>query len=272
MTTELATSGHVPSDLQEKVLLGGDLNKLTPTERLSFYNSVCTSLALNPLTRPFEYIVLNGKLTLYARKDCTEQLRNKRHISINILSRELVDGVFVVTAQATDAAGRTDESIGAVPIGNLQGEAKANAMMKAETKAKRRVTLSICGLGMLDESEIDSIPGARTVVEKDTRSLREKVQAKIVESTPVVDTPPPPVDTPALPADPTPASAETDAAATPAFIWRCGKHKSESIRTIPAHYLAWFAREGKLEDHREEARLELDRRNAQAAMTMDARE
>ncbi len=27
--------------------------------------------------------------------------------------------------------------------------------MKAETKAKRRVTLSICGLGILDESEID---------------------------------------------------------------------------------------------------------------------
>ena len=30
--------------------------------------------------------------------------------------------------------------------------------MKAETKSKRRVTLSICGLGFLDESEIDTIP------------------------------------------------------------------------------------------------------------------
>jgi hypothetical protein len=30
-------------------------------------------------------------------------------------------------------------------------------MMKAETKAKRRVTLSICSLGMLDESEVASI-------------------------------------------------------------------------------------------------------------------
>jgi hypothetical protein len=33
-------------------------------------------------------------------------------------------------------------------------------MMKAVTKAKRRVTLSICGLGMLDETEVDSVPGA----------------------------------------------------------------------------------------------------------------
>jgi hypothetical protein len=29
--------------------------------------------------------------------------------------------------------------------------------MKCETKAKRRVTLSICGLGMLDEAELDTV-------------------------------------------------------------------------------------------------------------------
>jgi hypothetical protein len=36
--------------------------------------------------------------------------------------------------------------------------------MKAETKAKRRVTLSICGLGLLDETEIETIPGAAPAV------------------------------------------------------------------------------------------------------------
>ena len=36
--------------------------------------------------------------------------------------------------------------------------ALANAIMKTETKAKRRATLSICGLGFLDESEIETIP------------------------------------------------------------------------------------------------------------------
>jgi hypothetical protein len=50
-----------------------------------------------------------------------------------------------------------------VPFENLKGETKANAMMKAETKAKRRLTLSMAGLGMLDESEIDSINGAQRV-------------------------------------------------------------------------------------------------------------
>ena len=34
-------------------------------------------------------------------------------------------------------------------------------MITGNTKAKRRVTLSFCGLGILDETEIESIPGAR---------------------------------------------------------------------------------------------------------------
>jgi CheY-specific phosphatase CheX len=115
---------------------------------------------LNPLTKPFEYITLNGKLTLYARRDATDQLRQLHKVSIEIVAREVVEDCYVVTARATTPI-RQDESIGAVNIAGLKGDVRANAMMKAETKAKRRVTLSICGLGMLDETEVDSIPGAR---------------------------------------------------------------------------------------------------------------
>ncbi len=77
----------------------------------------------------------------------------------------------MVTARATLPSGRTDESIGAVPIDTLKGESRANAMMKAETKAKRRVTLSISGLGMLDESELESIPGAKPPVQRTTEEI-----------------------------------------------------------------------------------------------------
>jgi hypothetical protein len=149
---------------------------------VSYYNRVCESLGLNPLTRPFEYITLSGKLTFYARKDCTEQLRNLRRVSIAIVAREVTEGVYVVTARATDASGRSDESIGAVPIDKaVGGEARANAIMKAETKAKRRVTLSFCGLGMLDESETDS--GATFPVDMAvTRPSPTVVEADVVPS------------------------------------------------------------------------------------------
>jgi hypothetical protein len=139
--------------------LSGDLSKLTAEQRVSFYNRVCESLGLNPLTQPFAYLRLSGKEILYAKKDATEQLRFLHHISIDPkgFTREVIEGVYVVTAPASMPSGRTDVSTGAVPIDGITGEARANAMMKAETKAKRRVTLSICGLGMLDESEIESI-------------------------------------------------------------------------------------------------------------------
>jgi len=158
-STALTTHAGLGSAI-EQVLIGGDLKGLTLEQRVSYYNKTCESLGLNPLTRPFNYLSLNGKTVLYARKDCTEQLRSNRKVSITIVAREVVEGCYIVTAKASDSEGRTDESIGAVPIEKIQGEARANAMMKAETKAKRRVTLSFCGLGMLDETEVDSIPGA----------------------------------------------------------------------------------------------------------------
>lgn len=144
----------------EKVVVQGDLSVLSPAERLSYYKQVCESVGLNPLTKPFEYIKLNNKLTLYAKRDATDQLRKIHGVSIKIVAREKVDDLYIVTAQATDKSCRTDESTGAVSLAGLKGEAAANAIMKAETKAKRRVTLSIAGLGLLDETEVGSVPSA----------------------------------------------------------------------------------------------------------------
>lgn len=156
MSQELAIKPH------ERAMVMNDLSKLNDVQRYKFYSELCTSLDLNPLTQPFGYIELKGKLTLYAKKDCTEQLRNKRKVSITIVDTEEKNGCYIVRAKAIASDGRTDESIGAVPIAGKNGEDYANAIMKAETKAKRRVTLSICGLGIVDESEVPSIPGART--------------------------------------------------------------------------------------------------------------
>jgi len=160
--TSIQQIGSMDSATVETVLIGGDLSKLTPDQRLAYYSSVCKSLGLNALTKPFEFITLNSKLTLYARRDCTDQLRSIKGISIVITNRTTINEVYVVTAQATEG-GRTDESTGAVSIKGLVGELLANAMMKAETKAKRRVTLSIAGLGMLDETEVETIPQAKKV-------------------------------------------------------------------------------------------------------------
>jgi hypothetical protein len=156
MTEALATRGPVNADI-EKVLIGGDLKQLTPEQRLNYYNTLCNSLGLNPLTQPFQYIVLNGNLQLYAKKDCTEQLRKIHGVSITSVDPKQIGDLLVVVASACDREGRVDSSTGAVNMSGLKGENLANAMMKCETKAKRRVTLSLCGLGMLDETEVQTL-------------------------------------------------------------------------------------------------------------------
>lgn len=149
---------QISTQVLDEVMIRGDLKNLNDDQRLQYYGAVCKSVGLNPLTKPFEYITLNGKTVLYALRAATDQLRSVHNVSITITSRETHGEIFVVTARAKNADGREDESTGAVSLVGLDRDALANAYMKAETKAKRRVTLSICGLGLLDESEVETIP------------------------------------------------------------------------------------------------------------------
>lgn len=160
-TTNGASHAPIITSNIEAVLIQGDLKGLNEHERVAYYMAVCNSVGLNPLTQPFDYVTFQGKLTLYAKKSATDQLRVIHGVSVESLEGKMVDDCYVVTAKGKTGTGRLDAATGAVSMGSLKGEAKCNALMKAETKAKRRLTLSLCGLGLLDDSEVDSIPGAQ---------------------------------------------------------------------------------------------------------------
>lgn len=163
----------------QKLIVQGDLSVLSPEQKVAYYKGVCESLELNYLTKPFEYIRLNGKETLYVKSAATEQLRHKHKISIQIVSREAINDVYMVVARATDLSGRTDEAIGCVSILGLKPIDLANAFMKAETKAKRRVTLSIAGLGFLDESETeDAINSTQNQIKERVIAATDSVSAQ----------------------------------------------------------------------------------------------
>lgn len=176
-----AQAPEIDPAVLEQALTGADLSGLKPENRIIYYMEVCKSLQLNHLTRPFLFVTIDGKTVMYATKDCTEQLRKRDCVIIKIAERKTEDGLHIVIARANTAT-REDESVGVEPMiepefvkeWNKQTQKKewvtnpikgkplspadrAKAMMKAETKAKRRVTLSIAGLGIPDESEIESI-------------------------------------------------------------------------------------------------------------------
>lgn len=153
----MSTQVAIPTSPLASLVLHGDLSQMSGEQKVSYYLDLCKSLGLSPHSQPFAIIKFQGKEVMYAKKDATEQLRKIHGISVIDLTNELQGEVFVVTCKVKDASGKTDMSTGVVATAGLKGEALANALMKAETKAKRRATLSICGLGMLDESEIETV-------------------------------------------------------------------------------------------------------------------
>lgn len=183
MTSERSIAPVEPSvsnaaSIMYDVIVKGDLSKLSPEQRAAYYVSTCESIGLNPLTKPFDYITLNGKMVLYPQKGATDQLRNLYKLSIGKPEIQFDEGLVVVTVTGRDPSGREDTDVGAVALGNLQGDARANAIMKAITKAKRRLTLSMVGLGMLDETEVETIPNAK-------RSNVDVTTGEIIDARPV---------------------------------------------------------------------------------------
>lgn len=145
----------------EKLALSGDVSGLNRDEKIQYYIALCERVGLDSSTQPFKLLKLQGKEVFYCDRGGAQQLSRVHGVSHAVVARETVNDCYVVTARAFTKE-RQSESIGAVPIKGLAGEALCNAMMKGETKAKRRATLDLLGLGMLDETEVGTIPGAVT--------------------------------------------------------------------------------------------------------------
>ena len=145
----------------EKAVIRNDLQSLTEIERIQYNFAACRSLGLNPLTRPFDYIVQDGKMSLYLNAVGVAQLRAIYGISVKVKDRSKDDEFIYCTAIAWDNSGRSEESSAVLSLCDkygkpLIGQAKANLIMKAETKAKRRATLALRGIPWGDSGEIKS--------------------------------------------------------------------------------------------------------------------
>lgn len=148
----------------ESALMKNDYSKLTSEQKVIVYKKVCESVGLNYLTNPFGfYRQKDGTEKMYAQRACADQLRSIHGVSLVEMKEELRDDVFSVIVTMKTKDGRQDIDRGDVFVGGLKGLDLANARMRAMTKAKRRCTLSLCGLGWLDETEVQDSPGLRAI-------------------------------------------------------------------------------------------------------------
>lgn len=277
----IVTTDLVPADASEAIeralVDGGDLSRLTAEQRLEYYRRVCESLGLNPLTRPFEYLRLNGRLVLYATRAAADQLRAVRGISITGLTTQTIGDLYVVIASGRDREGREDSATGAVTIKGLTGDALANALMRAETKAKRRLTLSLAGLGWTDESEVESIPGAERVSERP--SLADRVAARVAAVAPPQPEPQPPAPEEPASAPEPPAPVEGQRLTLEEFMARYSSASDRGItRSLVGAVMAelWPGQKVGLarlsDEQRGQLWAEIDRRLLAEAPTLVAEE
>lgn len=176
----------IPDSTLSKLVLLGDLSGLKPEEKVQYYKAFCDRVGLDAATRPFQLIKLNGREVLYADRGGVAQLNKKHGISHRIENREFTHDCYIVTATASrveDGNVRQTTSIGVVSVRNKKDDELCNALMKAETKAKRRATLDLVGLGCLDETEVDG-----EAPKNITPLLPEKPQpTTTVTAAPVID-------------------------------------------------------------------------------------
>ncbi|MEE6185101.1 hypothetical protein [Bacillus pretiosus] len=154
-------------NILDRLALNSDLSQLTEEEKRQYYYFVCRKYGLDPFTNPFAFIRFgdSNKLQLCARKNCSDQLRKIHCIDAEIVHRGQIETAVYLEVKVTDKSGRKDTAMGSVPFSTEDGRKLspvqlAHALMTCETKAKRRATLSLCGLAMMDETEVDTLPGA----------------------------------------------------------------------------------------------------------------
>lgn len=137
-----------------------DLEPLTETQRQEYVVNLCQHMGIPPELNLVMLTYLDEedgprRLVPWVKRGGTEIIRNNKGINISEITSKEVGGSFVVTARATNTDGRQEIAVGSKWISGLTGKDLDDAIMTAQTRACRRVTLQFVGAGVLDESEIN---------------------------------------------------------------------------------------------------------------------
>jgi hypothetical protein len=139
----------------------GDLSTLPEPEQDKILVKMCAHYGLDPILRPFCIIPAQNKKIWYATKAATDMVAARDHLTRRFKERridrelmiceiimEITDGKRVEEGTAVVSLGEfaRDPKTGQITERMLAGEGLANAIMRCETKAKRRATLAWFGM------------------------------------------------------------------------------------------------------------------------------
>jgi hypothetical protein len=144
------------------------LESLTEQQKQDYYNAACEFLGLPPEMGVLSYHWMDQhdgpkKLVLYAKKGATDIIRERLGISVIDLKKESGNGEVTWIAKGQNKEGRIEMSSGSKSTEGLKGRELESAVMWAQTKALRRMTLQFVGAGILDETEVEGSAPVATV-------------------------------------------------------------------------------------------------------------
>jgi hypothetical protein len=137
-----------------------DLSSLNEEQRQGYVEALCEHLGLRPELGLVRLIwdddgSTNRKLVAYVLKGGTDIIRANRKITTKSLTNTMLGGAVTFTCTGEDIENRQEIAVGSKSIDGLQGKALDDAVMTAQTRATRRMTLQFVGGGVLDESEVN---------------------------------------------------------------------------------------------------------------------
>ena len=163
------------NEIVKSILLKKDISGLTDEQKIQFISTRCTDLGLDYKSLPFDIIKQkNGRggyiEFIYANKNCAAQLSGIHGVAIKINEIQIINGdEAMVSVTATAKNGRSEDDISFLSLrdhhgSKLSGVDLSNAKMKAITKAKRRVVLSLFAAPFLDAPETSKDEPGLTMV------------------------------------------------------------------------------------------------------------
>lgn len=149
------------SESMRAYLRTGDLSTLPEAEQDRVLVKMCAHYGLDPILRPFCIIPAQGKKIWYPTKAATDMVASRdaltrkfkerridKELMICEIIMEITDGKRIEEGTAVVSLGEfvRDPKSGQITEQMMRGEAVANAIMRCETKAKRRATLAWFGM------------------------------------------------------------------------------------------------------------------------------
>lgn len=166
MSTELVS---MTSASVKEYFRSGNVAQLKEAEKDFVLAKLCEKYNLDPILRPFDLIDFRGVQKFYMTASATNQLANAKSLSRTVESLE-IDPVSMlakcIVKVSEPSTGRVEMSHGFISLSKfqaptkeelaskkfepkrvmLEGDDLANALLKLETKTKRRATLSFFGV------------------------------------------------------------------------------------------------------------------------------